>query len=171
MSKSTKTQVLTNWFGLDYILFRKPASEALKGDQLSQYLTTKGALLSNLFEIYHKMGHSPKMNFKTVKEMDDHAKTAAESAKKRSLQYLKEDSVVSLVKKEIKSIGLLEGLTEEQVAKYVIKKRRDSVAIDSLVLESIIKGKGPKPLKDWQGKVLVDAHKALRDSLVEIALA
>jgi hypothetical protein len=170
MAKSTKTRVLTHWFGIDQILFGKPAKEVLKDDVLTQYLTTKGALLSNLFEIYNKLGYTPGSKFKTVEEMSAFAiKEAIESVKKATT-ILKEESTIKLVKQEIKEMGSLENLTEEQVSKFVIRKRRDSVAIDSLLLESVIGKENLKKLTDWQGKVLVDAHKALRDSLVEIAL-
>jgi len=170
MSKSMKSEVLKHWFGIDAILFGQRAPDNLSEDVLGQYLTTKGALLSNIFEIYKKISFDPETKFKNVAEMVKESHKLAESSKKRAKDLLVSESVTKLVKDEIKEIGSVEGLSERQVARYVILRRRNAVAIDSMMLEMAVTDEQKKLLNDWRGKVLVDAHKSLRDNLIDISL-
>jgi len=170
MNKSTKSEVLKHWFGIDKVLFDNPAKNSLSEEALSQYFSTKGALLSNLFEIYKKVGYTPDAAFKTVAEMAEHANSLAIESKEKANTILGESSVLKLVKEEIKELGTIEGLTEGQVAKYVVLKRRNATALDSMLFEGFASLNIKETLNDWEGKVLIDAHKTLRDSLIDISL-
>lgn len=170
MSKSMKSEVLKHWFGIDSILFGKKATDSLSEEDISKYLTTKGSLLSNLFEIYKKINFKTDKKFETVKDMVKEAFELAEVSKKRARELLESESVTKLVREEIKDIGSVESLSEKQVARYVILKRRNAVAMDSMMLENALTEEQKKLLNDWQGKVLIDAHKTLRDNLIEISL-
>lgn len=170
MNKSMKAEVLKHWFGLDSILFGRKATESLTEEILSNYLTTKGALLSNLFEIYKKIGLKSNVNFETVAEMVKESMELANTSKKRAKELLESESVTKMVREEIKDIGSVESLSEKEVARYVISKRRNAVAIDSMLLETIITKEQKKLLNDWKGKILVNAHKLLRDNLIEISM-
>lgn len=170
MSKSTKSEVLKHWFGIDSILLGGPAKEVLKEENFEQYLSTKGALLSNLYEIYQKIGYESEDTYGTVKEMADASSELAKSSKERANKILENASVGKLVRDEIKEMGDVEGLTGQQVARYVVLKRRNAIALDSMLLENIVEGESKKELADWQGRVLIDAHKTLRDSLIDISL-
>lgn len=170
MSKSMKAEVLKHWFGIDTILFGKKATDSLSEETISNYLTTKGSLLSNLFEIYKKISFDSTKNFKTVADMVKESVELAETSKKRAKELLESESVTKMVREEIKDIGTVESLTEREVAKYVIMKRRNAVAIDSMLLESTLSDKQKKSLNDWKGKILINAHKSLRDNLIEISM-
>jgi len=170
MNKAAKSEVLKHWFGIDQILFNGPAKNFLDEDVLKQYLSTKGALLSNLFEVYKKIGYKPENNFKTVADMSQAANELAENFKNHANEILSKTSVLKLVKEEIKELGSTEGLTEEQVAKYVVLKRRNATALDAMLFEAFTSLPNKDALNDWQGKVLIDAHKSLRDSLIDISL-
>jgi len=170
MSKSRKSEVLKHWFGIDSILFGQKATNNLSEENVPKYLTTKGSLLSNLFEIYKKIKFEPDTKFDTVADMVKESLELAEVSKKRATELLESESVTKMVREEIKDIGSVESLTERQVARYVILKRRNAVAIDSMILESALSEEQKELLNDWQGKVLVDAHKTLRDNLIEISL-
>ena len=170
MSKSTKSEVLKHWFGIDQVLFGRSATSHLSEDNLLQYLTTKGALLSNLFEIYEKLGYSKEKNYQTVKEMKQHAIQEAKNCKVKAKKLLESESVLKMVKQEIKEMSVSESLSDEQVAKFVISKRRNAISLDSMMIESVLTTENKTLISDWQGKVLVDAHKTLRDSLIDIAM-
>ncbi len=165
-----KIAVLEHWFGIDKVLFGKNADSVLKEEELDRYLTTKGAFISNLFEIYKKLGHQPSTQYQTVNEMVEYSATQAGEATTRANEILKNSSVSSIVRKEIREMGSTEDLDESQVAHFVVLRRRNAVALDSMMLESALSPDNKKELSDWQGKVLVDAHKTLRDSLIDIAL-
>jgi len=170
MSKSMKSEVLKHWFGIDTVLFGNKATDSLSEENISNYLTTKGSLLSNLFEIYKKIKFEPGTKFNTVADMIKESFDLAENSKARAKELLESESVTKMVREEIKDIGSVESLTEREVARYVIQKRRNAVAIDSMMLESALSEEQKELLTDWQGKVLVDAHKTLRDNLIEISL-
>lgn len=170
MSKSMKSEVLKHWFGIDSILFGQKATESLSEENISKYLSTKGALLSNLFELYKKINLDPDTKFDTVADMVKESIELADVSKKRARELLESESVTKMVREEIKDIGSVESLTERQVARYVVLKRRNAVAIDSMMLESTLTEEQKKLLSDWKGKVLVNAHKTLRDNLIEISL-
>jgi len=165
-----KSEVLKHWFGIDTVLFGNKATDSLSEENISNYLTTKGSLLSNLFEIYKKIKFEPGTKFNTVADMIKESFDLAENSKARAKELLESESVTKMVREEIKDIGSVESLTEREVARYVIQKRRNAVAIDSMMLESALSEEQKELLTDWQGKVLVDAHKTLRDNLIEISL-
>ncbi|MCK5018456.1 MAG: hypothetical protein KAS32_15460 [Candidatus Peribacteraceae bacterium] len=172
MANGTKTTVLKHWYGMDEVLFGQPAKEALSGEVYEQYLSTKGAFLSNLFEIYKKVGFAPTDEiFESVAKLEEAGIEAGKNSKSRAKSLLENGSVTKMVREEIKNLGSAEGLTESQVAKYVVAKRRNAIAIDSMTMESVLSTKNKADIKDWQGKVLVDAHKTLRDSMLEIAFS
>jgi len=170
MSKSTKSEVLKHWFGIDSILLGGTPKEKLQESNFDKYLSTKGALLSNLYEMYQKIGYEPNSSYTTVKEMSDAAIELAIASKIRAKEILENASVGNIVRSEIKEMGDVEGLSGEQVARYVILKRRNAIALDSMLLENALSDGGKKSLVDWKGKVLVDAHKTLRDDLIDISL-
>ena len=170
MSKSMKSEVLKHWFGIDTVLFGKKATDSLSEENIPKYLTTKGSLLSNLFEIYKKIKFEPGTKFDTVADMIKESSKLAENSKARARELLESESVTKMVREEIKDIGTVESLSEREVARYVIQKRRSAVAIDSMMLETALSKEQKELLNDWQGKVLVDAHKTLRDNLIEISL-
>ena len=170
MSKSTKSEVLKHWFGIDSILLGGAPKEKLQEDSFDKYLSTKGALLSNLYEIYQKVDFEPDFSCNTVKEMSDSDEELAKTSKERAKSILETASVGKLVRSEIKEMGDVEGLSGEHVARYVVLKRRNAIALDSMLLEDALKDGRKKSLSDWKGKVLVDAHKTLRDDLINISL-
>jgi hypothetical protein len=138
---------------------------------LERYLTTKGAFLSNLFEIYRKIGYKPNKEYSNVSEMITLAENTAKASKARANEILRSSSVSKIVRREIKEMGATESLSDAQVAQYVVKKRRNAVALDSMMLEAALSPRSKKVLKDWEGKVLLDAHKILRDSLLDISVS
>jgi len=170
-NKGRKTVILESWFVIDQILFGRPAKEVLSEDKMSQYLTSKGAFLSNLYEIYSRLGYSPDSDFDKISDMVESARLVATEATKKAKDYVQHVSVSKLVKEEIQKTSELEGLKEEQVAKFVVLKRMNAVAMDSALLETIVKeSKKQDQVSDWQGKVLIDAHKTLRDNLIDISM-
>ena len=170
-NKGRKTVILENWFTVDQILFGRPAKEVLSEDKMNQYLTSKGAFLSNLYEIYSRLGYSPELDFDKISDMVESARNVAKEAMVKAKDYIQHASVSKLVKEEIQNTSKLEGLKEEQVAKFVVLKRMNAVAIDSALLESVVSESPNKDqIADWQGKVLIDAHKTLRDNLIDITM-
>lgn len=171
MNKGRQTAVLRHWFGIDSILFGKPATQVLEGKDLDKFLSTKGAFLSNLYEMYKRINYSPKLKYKTVAEMVQFEQKLVEKSKKVAMTKLNETSILSIVKEEVKQLGDIEGLSEQQVARYVVSKRRNAIALDALTSMGVI---DRSPLKESLtvdlGNVLVNAHKTLRDIMIDLSL-
>jgi putative cell wall-binding protein len=166
-----KTVILEHWFGIDRVLFGGDAKDYLSEDSLNMYCASKGAFLTNLYEIYLKLGYDPDIKFKNTKEMSESSQVLAEQALESANKIMMKENVGTIVKKEIQEAGHLEGLEESEIARYIIKKRRNAIAIDAMTVGSLIKENASKIDKDdWQSKVLLDAHKTIRDSLIDISL-
>lgn len=170
MSKTRKTSILEHWFGIDKILFGENAKNSLSGEDYDRYCTTKGALLSNLHEIYKKMDYDPETTYQNVGEMAKASIATADTAMSKAKKIIQTESVSKIVKQEIQEAGNLEGLSEQEVARYVVLKRRNAVAMDAMLMGAPSLSEGKDSLEDWQGKVLVDAHKTLRDALIDFSI-
>jgi hypothetical protein len=173
MSKSSQKAIFEHWFGIDNILFGKKASEAIENTELyEKYLVNKGAFLSNLYEIYEKLNYVPEKEYKTVVEMCDVAKKNSDKALKDAKSICESEEVKKVIREEIDEVATLsESADKIDVARSVVRKRRDAVAIDSMVMEDALTDENSKMLSDWTGDVLVNAHKTLRDFLIDIAVS
>lgn len=182
LSKETKIRILENFYSIDYVLFGKPLKNVeLKEDcdvcnaaLIEEYVATKGALLSTIIEMYKLIEHSPdvideKINVKQLNEM---AVSSAKVARKNALSLLETPRGKASIKER-----LVESLTENKKVDLVeevstrIKEKAFSLAIDNLLVSRAInESKNYKELDSWTGKIIEDAYKILRDSLVETCL-
>lgn len=171
-AKTRQIAVLELWFAVDKILFGKSVRTAIADNELYEnYLAMKGALLSNLYEIYKKIDFVPeRKNYKCVKEIIDASSETVNNVLSETKEFMKADDISKTVRDEIKEASHLEGWNEEEIARYIITKRRGAIAIDKITCEVAITKDKKKLLTDWEGKILVDAHKGLRNSLIEIAM-
>lgn len=169
--KGRQTFVLEHWFGVDSILFGGNPKNALREDDYEQYCVTKGAFLTNLYEIYLKLGYNPNKKFKSSGRMLKDAVGLAENAVDYANKIMKNSSIGKMVKEEIREAGSFEGLDEKAVARYIVMKRRNAVALDAMTMGKAVKESASLNKDDWQNKVLFDAHKTLRDTLIDISLS
>ena len=98
-----------------------------------------------------------------------YATEVSEQAKKRARKIVQTEAVAGAIRSEISSAKLTEGLTMEQSANFVVNRKLKAIALDVAILESAIKQTGKKSLRDFSGKVALDAYRTLRDSLVKYA--
>lgn len=167
---NSKTSVIKSWFGIDSILFKKHPKDMLTEEAYGQYLSTKGALLSNLFEIYKRCNYGETKKYSSLPQLVTESYKTAKLAKKNAASKLSEANVAAQVKKEIKEVGKMEKLNESYVSGYVVNKRLNAVALDKFLLEDCLKNVNSEFGTDWANKVLLDAHKTLRDTIVDISI-
>lgn len=171
MSKGIKTLVLKHWYTVDNMLLGGPSKRIIENEDVRKnYLTTKAAMLANTYEIYRKLKLNPDIKYSTVREMYEASIKDANIFVKRANKILTNEQVVMNIKDEIESLHESEGLDEGTVSRYVVKRRRNAVALDSLMLEPFITENNKASLTDWVSKVLLDSHKTLRDSLIEVSM-
>ena len=171
MNKSRQSLVLSKWFSIDRILFGQHDPKNVLGeDAFKGYITAKGAFLSGLHEIYKKLKYEPNQSFKNLTEMETFGAVQASAAKKRAKKIITTESVANTVRTEVKSAKIVEGATSEQMSSYLIDRKIKSIALDVVMLEQAMATTGHKnALKDFSGKVMLDAYKTFRDALVKYA--
>lgn len=180
LSKETKLRVLENFYALDYIFFGKPLREAKSCCPVvaEEYLTTKGALMSVFIEMVKEVGHKPK-EIKQGQNIDsktlvENAKKAAKHARENSLKILSSNKGRTYIKESLKqelSESNSEDVSVNEEAQKKIQESAYKFSIDNLlVARTLMESEGPDKLASWDGQLIEDAYKLLRDSLIESAM-
>lgn len=176
LQKETKIRVLENFYGLDYVFFGKPVQkmknccESLTED----YMSVKGAFMSLMIEMYALIDHQPKLiaeklNTKSLKLL---AKESAKIARQNAKKLVETPQGRADIKQHLKeALEENSDLNINDEVKDAIRKKAFGLAIDNMLLNrSFMESKSVKKLNEWDGQIVEDAYKVLRDNLVESAL-
>lgn len=177
LKKESKIRVLENFYSLDYVLFGKPVSkmDVCCPVFTEEYLSVKGALMSLVIEMYKLVKHSPlpiteKVDTKKlIKLAKESAEIARENCKKlvtspKGRNDVKQDLRESLTKTK-------EKVNIEKLVQEKIRTKAFSLAVDNLLIgRAITESKKFSKLNTWNGRIMEDAYKILRDNLVEAAM-
>ena len=179
LSKESKVQVLENFYGLDYIFFNKPLKEldyccpALA----EEYVNLKGALMSVFVEMLKVMEHSPESSDDklTVAQIRENASASAERARFASSKLLQTEAARQSIKDSlIESLAVEESEDEvspQEFIEFQIQTKSYALAVDNLMLaKPLSEAKDVKSMVGFEGKLLEDSYKILRDGLCECAL-
>jgi len=179
LSKESKMQVLENFYGLDYVFFNMPLSEldyccpALA----EEYVNLKGALMSVFIEMLKLMEHSPDpINEKiSVTQIRENASINADKAKFASSKLMQTEAARKSIKDSlIESMALEESDDEIEPQAFIefqIKSKSYALAVDNLMLaKPLSESKDVNAMVGFEGKLLEDSYKILRDGLCECAL-
>jgi hypothetical protein len=177
LSKESKIRILENFYAVDYVFFGKPVSklkEVCCEGLIDEYTSIKGALLSVMVELYKLVGHSPQALEESTVDSKLLAKMARESAKVARQNC--ENLVSSSKGREDIKIELRETIEQEenvdieQLVKEKIREKAYRLAVDNLLIaKTISESEEYKKMNEWEGRIIEDAYKILRDSLVEQA--
>ena len=177
LKKESKIRILENFYSLDYTLFGKPVTkmDLCCPSFIEEYMSVKGALMSLVIEMYQLMKHSPRVINEKVdtstllKNAKNSAIVARENCQKlvtsaKGRKEVKENLRESLAKSG-KNVDI-ENLVHEK-----IRAKSFSLAVDNLLIgRAITESKKFDKLNTWNGRILEDAYKILRDNLVESAM-
>jgi len=185
LSKEIKIRILESFYSVDYVLFGKPFKYIrLKEDSecdlcnqilIEEYLSAKGALLGTIIEMYKLINHNPpklseQVNNKILNKM------ACESAKIAR----KNASILIKTPKGRKSIknNLIESITEnkdvdiQREVESHIQQKVYSLALDNLLISrAVTESENYKEMDSWMGRIVEDAYKILRSSLIETVIS
>lgn len=179
LSKESKIQVLENFYGLDYVFFNKPLKEldyccpALA----EEYVNLKGALMSIFVEMLKVMEHSPDpiSETLTVAQIRENASQSADKARFASAKLMQTEAA----KESIKN-SLMESIASEDeeseiepahFAEFQIKQKSYALAVDNLLLaKPLSEAQDVKAMVGFEGKLLEDSYKLLRDGLCECVM-
>ena len=176
LSKESKIRVLENFYALDYVFFGKPVLESTVCCPffIQEYLSVKGAILSVMVEMFRLIEHTPsvineKVNTKVLKKMAlESAKSARENCKKLVVTEKGKEDVKNMVKE---ALNEAQDSKIDDIVQKKIREKAFSLAVDNLLIaRTVTEGKKYTKMNEWEGKILEDAYKILRDQLVECAL-
>lgn len=170
-----KLQIIKDFYALDSLIFGKHIKNLEVKESLTfDYVNTKGCLLSVLIEMMNLLEYSPKkkiniksLNVKTLTEM---ARSAAVESRKKAILIISSSKGKDSIKKRILENasdmkGNLSGFVKENINKQAL-----SIAMDRLLLLPIIsESKNLKNHSTWEGRIVEDSYKILRDSLIDIS--
>jgi hypothetical protein len=177
LAKESKIRVLENFYALDYVFFGKSVNEMESCCPLvkEEYLSVKGALLSVYVEMLKLTNHKPKTIEERVngKALLSTAKKSARIARENSQKIVASENA----RKNIKSM-LKEELKENpdvdiaQLVEDKIRMKAFGLAVDNLLIARLVKeSESISKLNEWEGQIIEDSYKILRDSLIESAYA
>jgi hypothetical protein len=174
MLKESKIRVLENFYALDYVFFGKSVNKVDTCCPLvrEEYLSIKGALLSVFIEMLKLVGHEPKA---LVEQVD--SKSLIRDAKKRAIWARENAQKVVMTRKAKANIkeSLKDALLEDPnanvsaVVEAKIRQKAFSLAVDNLMVARLIGESKVANLNKWEGRIIEDSYKILRDNLVEAA--
>ena len=161
MNSKLRRKLLENWFALDYILFGDKAPNALSEHRLREYYITKNALVENTKEIYKATKSLAYPDANNLKELYLEGVAVAKECSDEAVK------IMNLYENEIASdmsINLTESESWDRPEKVAISRKLLEFAIDYLVYA----GTEFETLNEsWDGKILVESHKQLRDTLIK----
>jgi hypothetical protein len=176
LQKETKIRVLENFYGLDYVFFGKPI-QSMKSccESLTEdYMSVKGAFMSLMIEMYGIIDHQPKPIEEKLSQKDLKilAREAAKIARKNAQRLVETPQGRADIKQQLKeSLEENSDLNIQDEVKDAIRKKAFGLAIDNMLLNrSFNESKSVNKLNEWDGQIIEDAYKVLRDNLVESAL-
>lgn len=179
MNKSTRkkaiSKVLENWYAIDSVLLNGHARSVLKeGSVFKEYTALKASLLSNLFEYWQKVQYSPSDEVPSeIKDLMEGAKNSAIKSKKLAGKLLKKESV----KKKLKNIVMTEatkyGIEDiNDFSDKVLQEKFLELSLDNLMIGlPVLESKNTSADCDMDCKILEDAHRMMRSSLVRLSLS
>lgn len=173
--KESKIKVLENFYGLDYIFFGRPVSEMSTCCPLvkEEYLSIKGALMSVFVEMLKLMEHSPDQDSKrlTSKELMSEAKAAAQLSRNEAERVVSTDKSREDIKVSVReSMAGDSGIDVSLLVESKIREKAFSLAVDYLLLGGVVnEALALEDMESWEGEIIEDSYKILRDNLVEAA--
>lgn len=178
LSKESKIRILENFYAVDYVFFGKPVSklkEVCCEGLIDEYTSIKGALLSVLIELYKLVGHSPEALEESVvvdsKVLTKMARESAKVARENCESLVSSSKGREDIKAELReTIEQEENIDIEELVKEKIREKAFRLAVDNLLIaKTISESEEYKKMNEWEGRIIEDAYKILRDSLVEQA--
>lgn len=178
LKKESKIRVLENFYSLDYSLFGKPITkvDVCCPVFVEEYMAVKGALMSLVIEMYKLMKHSPVELSENIdtKTLMKKARKSAIIARENCQKLVTSEQGRNNVKENLReSLSKMKGnnINIEKLVQDKIKTKAYSLAIDNLIIgRAITESKKFNKLDTWNGRILEDAYKILRDNLVECAI-
>ena len=178
MDNSCKLRILENFISVDYVCFGdclkkiKPKATTT----VREYLELKAALGNILGEIYELVGFHPSAPEKKIQIQDlyETARDNAVIARKNSKTILESEQGRKYLNLKVgENVEVFsENVETDKIVDYTIHEKAIQVALDNLLIARMIKESEniDKLTKSFEGSILEDAYKHIRDALIEKAI-
>ena len=176
LSKESKIRVLENFYALDYVFFGKPVMhyENCCPIMKEDYLSVKGALMSVFIEMLKLVEHKPNTILEHVdsKMLKGLAKQSAKIARENCQKIVQSPKARADIKMEIQeALNENKKLDPEKLVQEKIREKAFRLAVDNLlVARTLTESDKVKSLNEWEGRIVEDSYKLLRDGLCESAM-
>jgi len=176
LTKESKLRVMENFYSIDYALFGKSVKQidTCCPETIREFITVKGALLSVMVEMYKLLDHKPsvlseKVDIKQLKQIAvESAKVARNNSKVLVASDEGKQSVKEALQQKIEEAKEKDDI--DMMVEDTIRNKAFGIAIDNLLIaRTLSECEDVSPMNEWEGLILEDAYKILRDSLVEVA--
>jgi len=175
LSKESKIRVLENFYALDYVFFGKSVAQVESCCPLvkEEYLSIKGALLSVFVEMLKLVNHTPTTTEGKVnsKMLMSNARNSAKIARENAQRIVATDKSRKNIKESLKDIIKEDkDIDISSVIESQIRQKAFALAVDNLMLARVVtESQKFDKLNDWEGTIVEDSYKILRDNLIESA--
>jgi hypothetical protein len=175
LSKESKMRVLENFYALDYVFFGQPLKEVSNCCPLikEDYLSIKGAFLSVFIEMLKLVEHSPEPLDVQVRtpQLLEMAREDAASAREAAERVVTTEKARNDIKYELKEmIEENQKVDVPTLVEALIREKAFRLAVDNLMVARILsESLNMKALNTFEGRIVEDSYKVLRDNLCETA--
>lgn len=175
MLKESKIRVLENFYALDYIFFGKSVNEVEMCCPLikEEYLSVKGALMSVFVEMIKLLDHNPLAIEESVggSVLMSMARESATISRSNSQKIVTSQKARANIKESLQEeLKTDPNANVSELVEKAIRTKAFGLAVDNLmVARSLNEADQPNNLNTWEGRIVEDSYKILRDNLVESA--
>ena len=175
LSKESKIRVLENFYALDYVFFGKPVANVESCCPLvkEEYISIKGAIMSVFVEMLKLVDHQPKAVEEQVNSdaLMANARKSAAIARENAQKIVSTDKSRATIKEALKEeLKSDKNLDISAAIEEKIRVKAFGYAVDSLLLaRTVTEAKAFDKLNEWEGSIIEDSYKILRDNLIESA--
>lgn len=165
-------EVLKYWYFIDSVLLNGHAKKVITDQKdYNEYISVKGALLNNLYELYKYIEYNPK-NIEVPKNdkiLQEQAVQLAKRSKSISANMIQDKKFVDHMKKIIikesqnSKIDNIKELTENIINTRFLKMSLDNILVGVPLIEA------NNPIKDFKSEILEETYLMMRSNLIEIS--
>ena len=174
LSSRDKFNLLRNYKALDYICFGKPIEEVAKVEGVdrtlvSQYITTKGGLISVVIEMTKMCETKTGDEELDPKTLVNESKKVAASSITAGIHVLKTKKAREYIKEQVLSSSKDDKADVDKAIDLKLAEAALSFSIDSLLIGTVLaEATSFSKINDWEGVIVENTYKVLRNDLLSI---
>ena len=176
MKNSCKLRIVENFVSIDYICFGDLLKNLHTGSNrdIREYMELKGSLCSILSEFYNLVDFDPGMpeNKIDANALYENAKANSIIARGNSKTIMESENGKKQLQLQVgKNIEEFSESDTKDIVDFTIHEKAMQIALDNLLIARMLNENEIVPkMQTFEGVILEDAYKTLRDSIVEKAI-